>query len=330
MKAYAIESFGGAEVFKMIEVPRPQVKPGFVLIRVKASSVNPVDYKIRRGSASILAPQFPAILHGDVAGIVEEVGEETQFQKGDEVFGYVGGITATQGATAEFVLADTKLIAKKPASLSFEEAAALPLVTITAWEALVDRIKIKMGDQVLIHGGAGGTGHIAIQLAKLQGAKVYTTVSSDEKAEIAKSLGADVVINYKRESTKEYLQKYTQGRGFDVVFDTVGGDTLTQSFEEAAVNGSVASIANTSTHDLSILQMKGLSFHAVFMLIPLIYNRNREHHGEIMRRVAELVDAKKLRPWLDSQRFGFDEVSQAHRKLEAGKAIGKVVLVNRD
>jgi NADPH2:quinone reductase len=326
MKAHIIENFGTTDVFRKVELPRPKVKPLHVLVRVVATSVNPLDCKIRSGLLGTLSPKIPAILHGDLAGIVEEVGEGTSFQPGDEVFGFVGGVTDTQGVLGEYVLVDQRLISKKPKSLSFKEAAALPLVGITAWEALVDRTKIKLGDRVLIHAGAGGTGHIGIQLAKLQGASVYATVSSEEKAEIAKSMGADEVIYYTRESVKEYVKKHTGGQGFDVILDTVGGDVLTQSFDAAAVGGQVASIMTLSSHDLSLLLHKGLSFNVIFMLIPLIHNRGREHHGEIMRKLASLADSNQLKPWIDSHEFTFTDVSKAHFRLESGRALGKVVL----
>ena len=208
------------------------------------------------------------------------------------------------------------------------QAASLPLVAITAWEALIERAQIKPGDNVLVHGGTGGVGHIGIQLAKLQGAKVTTTVSSIEKEKIVKGLGADEVINYRTETVKNYVQRLTNGHGFDVIFDTVGGKTLDQSFEATKVGGQVASISTFNTHDLSQLHLKGLSLHVILMLIPLIYNQGRERHGEILRRVADLVDLGKIHPLLDVEQFNFSNASAAHQRLESGNAIGKVVLVN--
>ncbi len=260
MKAQIIHSFGDSSVFQLEEVAKPKLLPGHVLIHVKATSVNPIDTKMRSGAVSSVAPEFPAILHGDVAGIVIEVGEGvSKFKTGDEVYGCAGGFKETGGALAEFMLADARLIAHKPKNVTMEEAAALPLVAITAWESLFDRANIKSGQNVLIHGATGGVGHVAIQLAKWAGANVFTTASQQNKMEIAHRLGADVAINYKEESVQEYVQKHTNGNGFGVIFDTVGGKNLDNSFEAAAVNGTVVTIAARSTHDLSPLHAKGLS-----------------------------------------------------------------------
>ena len=180
-----------------------QIETNDILIQVKATSLNPLDTKIRSGVFAKFPPEFPAVLHGDVAGIITEVGEGvTDFKVGDEVYGFAGGVKGTSGALAEYMAADARLLANKPKNLSFAEAAALPVVAITAWEALVKRANIGAGDEILIHGGAGGVGHVAIQLAKWLGAKVYTTVSSPEKAQIAEEFGADVVINYKEMSVQ--------------------------------------------------------------------------------------------------------------------------------
>lgn len=218
MKAQVIRQFGDQSVFELTEIPKPKIKPGHVLIRIHATSVNPIDYKLRSGYIPQITPSFPAILHSDVAGIIEEVGEGvTTFRAGDEVFACAGGIKNEQGALAEFMLADASLVAKKPASLTMAEAAALPLVSITAWEALFEKAQIKPNQHVLIHAGTGGVGHIAIQLAKWAGAKVYTTISSDEKARLATALGADVVINYREEKVDDYVKRLTDGKGFDMV-----------------------------------------------------------------------------------------------------------------
>jgi len=262
MRAQVIKRFGGPEVFETAEVNRPPLLPGHVLIRVAASSVNPIDLKIRSGMVPHLAPSFPAILHGDVAGVIEEVGEGvTGFQVGDEVFG-CAGFNPHGGALADYLLADASLIAHKPKTLSFREAAALPLVSITAWEALFDRARIEKGQKVLIHGATGGVGHIAVQLAKIKGAIVHTTVSS-AKTDIAASLGADTVIDYQKTAVADYVKQYTDGEGFDVVMDTVGGSNIDRSFEAAKKGGTVVTIAARSTHDLTPMHNKGLTLHAV-------------------------------------------------------------------
>lgn len=327
MKVQAIEQFGEPSVFKNMDLPRPKVVPGHVLIRAAASSVNPVDFKIRKGVAAKIAPAFPAILHGDVAGVIEEVGEGVStFKPGDEVYACAGGVKGLGGALAEFMLADAALVALKPKSLTMVEAAALPLVAITAWDGLIDRAKVRAGQSVLVHAAAGGVGHIGIQLAKWAGAKVFATGSTDEKLAIARELGADVAINYRTQTVEEYMAEYTGGKGFDVVFDTVGGDNLAKSFQAAALNGTVVSTSTSSTYDLSPLHAKGLSLHVVFMLIPMLYGLGRAHHGEILSELAKLVDAGKVRPLIDPKSFSFSDVTEAHRYLESGQAIAKVTL----
>jgi len=327
MKAHVIYAFGEPNEFRTIDIPRASIGEGEVRVKVRASSVNAVDWKIRRGIAAVLAPDFPAVLHGDVAGVVEEVGIGVrQFKPGDEVYGCAGGVKGLGGALAEYMSADAKLLAHKPASLSMREAATLPLVSITAWEGLIERAAVKPGQRVLVHAGAGGVGHIAVQLAKWAGAEVYSTVSSTEKMEVVRRLGADAAINYKDQTVSDYVQQYTDGKGFDIVFDTVGGENLDASFQAAAVNGAVVSISTHSTHDLSLLHQKGLSLHVVFMLIPMLHNQSREKHGRILRNIADLVDAGKIRPLLDKQGYSFEEASLAHRRLESGEAIGKVAL----
>ncbi|WP_336866858.1 zinc-dependent alcohol dehydrogenase family protein [Peribacillus frigoritolerans] len=329
MKAQIIQSFGDPSVFQLEEVSKPELKPGHVLIQVKASSVNPIDTKVRAGAVPAVAPEFPAVLHGDVAGLVSAVGEGvTEFKVGDEVFGCAGGFKGTGGALAEFMLADADLLAHKPKNLTMEEAAALPLVAITAWEALFNRAHLVPGQDILIHAATGGVGHIAIQLAKWKGATVYTTASSQEKLEIGTRLGADVTINYREESVHDYVQKYTAGKGFDVVFDTVGGENLDRSFEAAAVHGTVAAIAARSTHDLSPVHSKGLSLHVTFMLLKILNKDMHKQYGEILKKVAKVVEEGKLRPLVDPNMFTFDEVSKAHEYMESGKAIGKIVLKN--
>ncbi|WP_126429740.1 zinc-dependent alcohol dehydrogenase family protein [Brevibacillus marinus] len=330
MKAQVIHSFGDPSVFQTAELPKPEVIPGHVLIRVAASSVNPVDTKIRKGLLAGIAPELPAVLHGDVAGVVEEVGDGvTGFQPGDEVYACAGGIKGTAGgALADYMLADAALVAHKPQQLSMQEAAALPLVAITAWEGLIQRAAVKPGQHVLVHGATGGVGHIALQLAKWAGATVSVTASSEDKLAVARDLGADHLINYREQSVAEYVERLTDGEGFDLVFDTVGGENLDRSFQAAKRNGSVVTIAARSTHDLSPLHSKGLSLHVVFMLIPLLYGSHREQHGHILRSVAQIVDDGKLRPLLDLRSFTFAEAAEAHRHLESGQAIGKVTLIN--
>ena len=329
MKAQVIKGFGDASVLQLAEIAKPNVCCGHVLIKVKATSVNPIDTKVRSGAVPAAAPSLPAVIHGDVAGIVAEVGEGVNgFKVGDEVFGCAGGFKGTGGALAEYMIADARLLAHKPKNISMEEAAAIPLVAITAWEALFEKGKLTEDQDILIHGATGGVGHIAIQLAKWAGAKVYTTASSESKMKVAKQLGADAVINYKEQSVQAYVDQYTTGKGFSLVFDTVGGQNLDRSFEAAALNGVVVAIAARSTHDLSPLHSKGLSLHVVFMLLKILNEEQRKDHGRILAEIAKVIEEEKLHPLVDEKVFTFEEAPLAHQYLESGKAIGKIVLKN--
>jgi NADPH2:quinone reductase len=327
MKAQVIKQFGPPSVFELTEIPKPNLKPGHVLIKVCATSVNQIDCKIRGGIVTAIVPDFPAVLHGDVAGIIEAVAEDVKsFKAGDEVFGCAGGLKNSGGALAEYMLADARLISKKPKSLSMLKAAALPLVSITAWEALFIKNKLSDKNTILIHGGVGGVGHIAVQLAKYSGAKVFTTVTKNEDFELAKKLGADEVINAKEEDVEKYLARLTNNNGFDIIFDTVGGPNLDKSLLAAAINGCVVTTAARSTHDLTPMHNKSLSLSAVFMLLPILNNYGRELHGQILTKIAEVIDQGKLKPLIDSTKFTLETISDAHALLESGKARGKVVV----
>ena len=329
MKAQVIRSFGEASVFQLADIPVPEVKPMNVLIKVKATSLNPLDTKIRSGVFAGLAPEFPAVLHGDVAGIIAEVGEGvTDFKVGDEVYGFAGGVKDTGGALAEYMLADARLLAHKPKNLSFAEAAALPVVAITAWEALVKRANIGAGDEILIHGGTGGVGHVAIQLAKSVGAKVYTTVSSPEKAQIAEEFGADVVINYKETSVQDYVNMYTDGKGFKYIFDTIDRKNLENSIEAASLYGTVVAIAVSQDYNLSPFLLKSLNFHVVFTEIPILHEEFRHINGEVLKNITPVIEEGKLQPLIAQRQFTFDEIAEAHEYYETNKAVGKIVLVN--
>ena len=329
MRAMVIEEFGDPDVFHPADVPGPEVLPGHVLIRVAASSVNPVDTKIRNGRLKAIAPPLPAILHGDVAGEIVAVGAGVpDLAVGDEVYACAGGVGRRQGALAELMLAEASLVARKPASLSLLQAAALPLVGITAWEAIVDKADVQPGETVLVFGGTGGVGHVGLQLAKWRGAKVIATASTPEKAELARRLGADAVIDVRHGTIEDVVAGHAGGQGFDVVFDTVGGDNLQKSFRATRFTGRVVTTAARSTQDLSEVHARGLSLHAVFMLIPLLHDIGTEHHGAILRQLATLVDEGRVRPLLDEHHFRFSRVAEAHRFLESGQAVGKVVLEN--
>lgn len=329
MQAMIIRQFGAANVFEANQLKVPEVLPGHVLMDVLASSINPVDVKIRQGNLAAIAPDFPAVLHGDASGTIEAVGEGvSDFKPGDKVMTCGGGVKGLGGALADKMLVDARLLAHAPASLDLSHCAALPLVGITAWTALVEKAKLQSGQTVLIHGATGGVSHIAIQLARQRGAEVYVSCSNENKAAVAKQLGAKDCFLYRSESVADYVNKATKGRGFDLVFDTVGGDNIQRSFEAAALNGTVVSVSTRCKQDLSLMHAKGLSLHVVFMLIPLLYDIAREGHGRILRQLAQLVDAGELTVLLDQQNFPFHEVAKAHEYFETGAAIGKVILLN--
>ena len=326
MKAMVLNSYGDDAEFTETELTRPAVSAGHVLVRVAASSVNTVDTMIRQmGKELPLSPDLPAVLGMDFAGTIEAVGEGVSgFTEGDEVYGCAGGLADLQGALAEYMLADARLIARKPKTLSMREAAALPLVGITAYEGL-QRANTQAGQKVLVHGGTGGVGHVAVQLAKHMGVDVYATVSSNKQASIVEGYGA-TAINYKTETVADYVGQYTNGSGFDVVYDSVGGANMSNSFEAAALNANVTTTVSLLELDLTPAHFKGLSIHVVFMLIPMLYNHQREVHGEILARLSEIVDAGELTPLLDEQVFNLQEVGKAHDRLTSGQATGKVVV----
>ncbi|WP_417620195.1 zinc-dependent alcohol dehydrogenase family protein [Oceanihabitans sediminis] len=328
MKAMIISEYGENAKFESKKVEKPILKNGQVLVKISASSVNTVDTMIKNmGNDLPFSPKSPAVLGMDFAGTIEQVGNDvTEFSIGDEVFGCAGGLGDLQGTLADYITADVKLIAKKPSNLTMKESASLPLVGITAYEGLT-RANVQKGQKVLVHGGTGGVGHVAIQFAKYFGADVFTTISSEKQSEIVKFYGAKS-INYKSESVEEYVNKHTDGKGFDVVYDSVGGENLLKSFEATALNGQVATTVSLSEIDLSTMHFKGLSLHVVFMLIPMIHNFQREKHGEILKKIAKIAESGALKPLLDEENFSLENVGKAYARLESGNAIGKVVVEN--
>lgn len=330
MKAQVVNAFGAAsDAFKEEDIPIPNINDHQMLIKVAASSINPVDCKIRSGLYSSIAPKFPAILHSDVAGTVVKIGKTvSQFNVGDEVYGCAGGFTGTQGAIAEYMSVDPHLMALKPKTLSLVESASLPLVAITAWLALIDRAQIHANQTVLVHAASGGVGSIGLQLARWVGAKTYTTASSDKKAAFALQCGA-TVINHHKTSVEEYVKLYTQGRGFDVVFDTVGEDNLAQSIHALTMNGTVCAIASCSSIDLRPLHRVGGTLHYIFMPNPIMNleaTAERQHYGEILTKIASLVDEGVIKP-LIGDTIRFSHIAKGHELMEQHKVIGKIVLI---
>lgn len=326
MRAMVINDFGDSRVFEEVELARPILKSGEVLIKVAATSVNPLDYKLRLGMMPGLV-NFPMVLHGDVSGVIVQISSDVHnFAVGDEVYGCIGGLLDMQGALAEYVAVDSQLISLKPKKLSLIEAAALPLVAETVWEGLVTKCRVQPGQKVLIYGGTGGVGHVAIQLAKILGAQVYATVSEERKGTLAKELGAECIINYKEEPLADYVAKYTQDKGFDVVFDTVGGTNLKTAMQAVANNGAIITIDPHGEYDLTNLFLKNANLYCVMQPLPLITGKNRHYYNEILAKIAEYVDTGKIKPLIDHKIFNLSEVSLAHDYLANGQAIGKVLI----
>lgn len=305
MKALILKSFGGPQAFELCDVPKPVPQAGQVLVRVHATSINPLDFQVRRGDYPDLV-QLPAITGHDVSGVVEAVGPGvTSFVPGDEVW-YTPQIFDGQGSYAEYHVAAESIVGKKPAALSHLEAASLTLVGGTAWEALVVRVALRVGETILIHGGAGGVGHVAIQLAKAIGAKVFTTVR-EANSEFARSMGADVVIDYEKEDYVEAILRETAGRGVDVVFDTIGGNTLSRSPDALAQLGRVVSIVDISMpQNLVQAWGKNASYHFVF---------TRQNRGKL-DELSALIERGQLRPHVGAV-YSLADIPLAHARLES-------------
>lgn len=324
MQAAVLETH--AAPLRLQAMPVPLAGPGEVLVRVRAAGLNPLDTKIRAGKAAHARHPLPAVLGIDLAGEVAAVGAGVEgFQVGDDVFGMTGGVGGVQGSLAEYAAVDARLLAHKPANLSMREAAALPLGFITAWEGLVDRAGVRPGQRVLVQGGAGGVGHLAVQLARARGAQVYATGSADQQA-IIEGYGA-VAIDYRTTEVADYVATHTGGDGFDIVYDTVGGATLDASFTAVRIyTGHVVSALGWGTHALAPLSFRGATYSGVFTLLPLLTGEGRAHHGAILREAALLAEQGKLVPRVDSRRFGLAEAEQAYRSIEEGTPPGKVVV----
>ncbi|MET4203956.1 zinc-dependent alcohol dehydrogenase family protein [Bradyrhizobium sp. LA6.12] len=322
MRAAILETHNAP--LRLSTVSTPEVWPREVLVRVRASAVNPLDTKIHAGAAAHARHPLPAILGIDLAGVVEQTGRDvTRFKPGDEVYGMTGGVGGVPGSLAEFAAVDADLLAPKPANLSMREAAALPLIFITAWEGLIDRAALKAGQKVLIHGGAGGVGHVAIQIARAIGADVFATGSAAQRATIE---GFGAVFIDRGTAIEAYVAEHTGGRGFDIVYDTVGGKVLDASFEAVRRFGHVVSALGWGTHALAPLSFRAASYSGVFTLLPLLSGEGRAHHGEIMAEATRLVEAGKLAPLVDARRFTLESVGDAYALIRDHAAKGKLVV----
>jgi len=324
MRAVIVPRFGLADVLELSEIADPIPGEHDLLVEVKACALNPIDFKVR-GGAFAKNRALPIILGFDLSGVVRDMGVAVRgFKKGDEI--YASPSLVRNGANAELISVDARTAAAKPKTLDHLHAAALPLVTLTAWEALLLRARITEGETVLIHAGGGGVGHIAIQLAKLQGCRVLTTASSAESLELCRQLGAEVVINYRDLDFVEVVKTETNGRGCPVIFDTVGGETFDRSLGCVAVDGRLITCVGTPSEKIpqKLFRINATLFFQ-FMGAPGVYGVHPESQGEMLHAAAKLVDEGKLKPHL-GRILSLEQVSEGHRLLEAGHVTGKLVV----
>ncbi|MFB6195326.1 MAG: zinc-binding dehydrogenase [Haloplanus sp.] len=327
MTAHVIEGFGDPDVFTTSTRPVPTPGPNEIRVAVAASSLNPVDYKVRRGDLPDYTPDFPAIIHCDVSGVVDAVGANVdRFEEGDEVYGMPGGV-GRQGALADYVVGHAGTFAHAPTAIPLEDAAALPVVALTAWEMLTDKATVDIGDDVLVYGASGGVGHIGVQLARWLGADVTATGSTAEKRSLAADLGADATVDYTTTDVEEYVAAHADGRGFDLVFDPVGDDHLQTAFDAVAPFGTVVTTESSSTQDLSAMHGNALSLGVVLVILPVLLGAHQDRIGDELTDIAALVDDGVVEPHVHD-RFAFDEAAAAHRLGESGSFSGKLLLVN--
>jgi NADPH2:quinone reductase len=329
MKTVIMTAVGCPDVLAFQETPEPDITSSTqIKVKLHAAGVNPIDTKVRRNG--LFYPNaLPAVLGCDGAGEVVAVGSEvSRFKPGDQVWFCHGGLGREQGNYADYTVLDQRWAALMPSSLSFREAAALPLALITAWGALYERGGLQSGQTVLIHGGAGGVGHVAIQLAKLKGARVITTVSTEQKAEFVRSLGADEVIMYKPYGFIDTVNELTQGKGCDLVLDTVGSMVFQESVLVTAHFGRLVTLLDPGAFDLVEARMRNLLIGFELMLTPMLRDLTeaRDKHVEILQQCAKWVDLRQLRVHISSQ-LALRDAAEAHRLIEDGHVTGKIVLL---
>lgn len=329
MKAAYIKQYGSKEKLHVGDVTKPKVEDHEVLIQIKAASVNPIDFKIKAGDLKFLRDySFPLVLGHDLSGEIVKVGDKvTKFKKGDLVFSRPGN--ASIGAFAEYISVREDEVALKPSNISFEEAASLPLVGLTAWQAF-KAANLQPGQKVLIQAGAGGVGTFAIQLAKVFGAEVWTTTSEKNEA-LVKSLGADHIINYRKENPWEVL------KDMDMVFDTLGGDDLYKNYSVLKPGGWIVSISGVpdgeTAKDLNLGALKAFILTLVGLKANLLAAMKSIHYkflfmkpnGDMLNEIRVLVEQGKIRPVVDSV-FSLDDVQKAIEHSESGRARGKIII----
>ncbi len=314
MKTIAINEFGGRDKLQFMDLPVPEIKPGEILVRVKAAGVNPVDWKIREGYIKDLFPyQFPIILGWDAAGIVEQAGEEvTCFTEGDEIFAYCRKPLVHGGAYSEYIVLEEEHASIKPKNTSFEEAASIPLAALTAYHSLFDAAKLQPGETVLIHAAAGGVRGFGVQLAKDRGATVWGTASG-HSSEYVQDLGGDRVVDYPQVDFREAVRsEYPDG--VDVVFDCVGGEVLQKSTDIVKKGGRLISIVDDPAG------LDRADIHSDFVFVA--------PNSSQLAELAQMVEQGRLRTHLSQVfPFGLEEAQKAHELSESGRTRGKMVLV---
>lgn len=328
MHSVLMTKVGTPGVLEYQEIETPEIKSNSeLLIHIQAAGVNPIDTKLRQGLYPM--DNLPAVLGCDGSGTVEAVGSEvSKFKVGDEVYFFHGGVGSIQGNYAEFRTIEERFLARKPESLNFTESAAAPLALITAWEALYDRAHIKAGQTVFINAGAGGVGHLAIQLAKISGANVCTTASTEEKSDFVRSLGADRVINYKKQNFVEAIMDWTDGRGVDVVMDNVGGEWIEKSFSAIAHYGHFVTLLQPDKDtDWTVARQRNIGIHLEIMLSPLLFDLQeaQKHQSFILEECARYFDEGKLKIHI-SKSVPLAQAATAHTDIETGTTTGKIVL----
>ncbi|NET55697.1 MAG: zinc-dependent alcohol dehydrogenase family protein [Symploca sp. SIO2E6] len=332
MKAVLMTEVGTPEVLQLQEVPQPTMQTDTqILVRLQAAGVNPIDTKLRR-RGNLYPDQMPAILGCDGAGVVEAIGTGVQeFRVGDEVYFCAGGLGESgTGNYAQWTVVEERFVAHKPTSISFVEAAAAPLVLITAWEALYDRAGLAAGQKVLIQAGAGGVGHVAIQLAKIKGAQICTTVSSQEKARLVRSLGADYPILYQQTDVVQAVLDWSGGEGVDVAFDTVGGKVFYDTCSAVKMYGDLVTILepDSTQGNLKIARKRNLRLSLELMLTPMLQGlvSAQQYQGSILKQCASWIDEGKLKIHL-CQTFSLQDAAVAHQAIETGSTTGKIALL---
>lgn len=330
MKAFIVDRYGSNDGVRFGEMPDPELRDDDVLVQIHAASVNPLDLKIRDGKLKLILPyRLPLILGNDLAGVVVRVGSRVRrFKPGDEV--YARPDQDRIGAFAEFISMNEDAVAIKPKELTMEEVASIPLVGLTAWQALIERANLKRGQKVLIHAGSGGVGTFAIQLAKHVGAIVATTTST-ANLDLVKRLGTDIVIDYRKDDFETILRDY------DVVLDTLGGETLEKSVRVLKPGGKLISISGPPDPDFAKDIGSSWSLRLVMRLLSYRIRKKAKHHhvnysflfmranGDQLREIGSLIDSGIIRPVVDRV-FPFESTKEALAYVEKGRAKGKVIV----